>query len=384
MITPSGLRVEEVAATGDLGRYRADWDALAERAPGAELFETFPWVTAWLDTYWEERPLAFLFVYAGEALVGLAPLLDDREGEIGCPRSLVTPVNPHARRCGLLTEGDPGEVVAAMVSHLEGSRRGARLRLRCCDANSAAVAALEAQTPRSLVRPKDATPIIRLEAGWEAYLASRPRHLRHELARKQKRLESEWDAKWVNVADAGGAERAMTDVLRIERNSWKDREGTSLVSEPSAAAFYNRMARSCAARGWLRVELLYLDGQPVAHILGAVHRGTYYALKTSYDEAYRAWSPGIVLFRHAIRKAFEDGLGTFDFLGADSRWKSELANDARLHVDACVFAGSAWRCRWDRVRVGRVKPFLERRAPALAALRRRVLDRSAGSPEAGE
>ena len=101
----------------------------------------------------------------------------------------------------------------------------------------------------------------------------------------------------------------------------------------------------------------------MAHILGAVYRGTYYALKTSYDEAYRAWSPGIVLFRHAIRKAFEDGLATFDFLGADSRWKSELANDARLHVDACAFAGSAWRCRWDRVRVGRVKPFLEAPGP---------------------
>lgn len=384
MTTPPGLRVEEVAATGDLGRYRADWDALAERAPGAELFETYPWVTAWLDTYWEGRPLAFLFVYSGDALVGLAPLLDDLEGEIGCPRCLVTPVNPHARRCGLLAEGDPGKVVAAMVSHLEGSRRGARLRLRCCDASSAAVAALEAQAPRSLVRRKNGTPIIRLEGGWEAYLAARPSHLRHELARKQRRLETEWDAEWVCLTDPTAVDRAMTDVLRIERSSWKHREGTSLVSEPSAAAFYTRMARSCAARGWLRVELLYLEGQPVAHLLGAVHRGTYYALKTSYVEAYRAWSPGIVLFRHAIGKAFEDGLGTFDFLGADSRWKSELANGTRLQVDACAFAASAWRCRWDRVRVGRVKPFVERRAPALIGLRRRVLGLSAGALEAGD
>ncbi len=54
----------------------------------------------------------------------------------------------------------------------------------------------------------------------------------------------------------------------------------------------------------------------------------------------------MVLFQHAIRKAFEDGLATFDFLGADARWKSELANDLRAHVDACAFAGSALRCRW--------------------------------------
>jgi len=380
----AALRVEEVTAAGDLGSHRAAWERLAERAPHAELFETYPWITAWLETYWTDGPLAFLFVFSGEELVGLAPLLDDRDGTIGCPRSLATPVNPHARRCGLLVAGEPEGIVAAMLDHLERSRRGSRLRLRRCDAASPVVAALEARHPLSLVRQKGANPIIRLDGDWEAYLASRPRHLRHELARKRKRLETEWDAKWVNVSDAAGAERAMTEVLRIERNSWKDREGTSLVSEPGAATFYGRLARTCAPLGWLRVELLYLDGQPVAHLLGLVHRGVYYALKTSYDEAYRAWSPGVVLFQHAIRKACEDGLTTFDFLGADSRWKSELANDVRPHVDACAFAGSALACRWHRVEASRIKPFLEERAPGVLAVRRRVRESRSEAAEAGE
>ena len=384
MTSPSGLRVEEVTAASGLGPFQAEWEGLAERAPHAELFETHLWITAWLDSYWKDGPLAFLFVRSGEELVGLAPLLDDREGSLGCPHSLVTPVNPHARRCSLLAAGDPGPVVAAALAHLERTRRGSRMRLRCCDASSPVVAALEGRRPLSLIRQKDCSPIIRLEGDWEAYLASRPRHLRRELARKRKRLETEWDAKWVSVADSAGAERAMTDVLRIERSSWKDREGTSLVSEPGASAFYARIARNCAARGWLRLELLYLDGEPVAHILGVAHRGTCYALKTSYDEAYRAWSPGIVLFQHAIRKAFEDGLHTFDFLGDDSRWKTELANDQRAHVDACAFSGSALRCRWDRARVVRIKPFLEERAPALVMLRRRVLDGPAEAPDSGE
>jgi CelD/BcsL family acetyltransferase involved in cellulose biosynthesis len=382
--SPSDLRVEEVTAASGLSPFQAEWESLAERAPHAELFETHLWITAWLDSYWKDGPLAFLFVRSGEELVGLAPLLDDREGSLGCPHSLVTPVNPHARRCSLLAAGDPGPVVAAVLAHLEGTRRGSRMRLRCCDASSPVVAALEQRRPLSLIRQKDRSPIIRLEGDWEAYLATRPRHLRREMARKAKRLDTEWDAKWVSVADPAGAERAMTDVLRIERNSWKDREGTSLVSEPGASAFYTRIARNCAAKGWLRLELLYLDGEPVAHILGVAYRGTCYALKTSYDEAYRAWSPGIVLFQHAIRKAFEDGLRTFDFLGDDSRWKSELANDQRAHVDACAFSGSALRCRWDRARVDRIKPFLEERAPALVALRRRVLDGPAETPDAGE
>jgi len=379
MSTGAGLRVEEITSAEALSGHRAKWEDLAERAPGAELFETYPWITAWLDTYWKGRPLAFLFLYDGDDLVGLAPLLDDREGSIGCPRSLVTPVNPHARRCALLAFRDPGPVVEAVLAHLERTRRRSRVRLRCCDAASPAVAAFEACGSRHVMRVKEGTPIIRLEGDWDDYLRSRDRRVRHQLSRKRKRLEAEWDAKWVSVADAAQADRALTEVLGIERRSWKDREGTSLLSEPGARAFYTRVARDCAARGWLRIELLHLDGEPVAHLFGVVFRGTYYALKTSYDEAYRAWSPGIVLFQHVIRRAFEENLHTFDFLGEDARWKSELANGRRAHVDACAFSADALRCRWDRVRVDKVKPFLEERAPALLALRRRLTEQR-GAP----
>jgi CelD/BcsL family acetyltransferase involved in cellulose biosynthesis len=377
-------RIEEVGTAPGLSRFQAAWEVLAECAPRGELFESPLWLTAWLDAYWRDRPLAFLFVFLDERLVGMAPLLNDREGILGCPDCLVTPVNPHARRCSLLAEGDPAPVVAAVMDHLESTRRGARLRLRCCDAAAPVVAALAERNHLALIRQKEATPIIRLDGGWEAYLASRPRHLRHELARKRKRLETERNAKWVEVGDPAEVEAAMGEVLRIERNSWKHAEGTSLASEPGAAGFYAALARRAALRGQLRLELLYLDGEPAAHILGIVFRGTYYALKTSYDEACRRLSPGVVLFQHAIRRAFEEGLRTFDFLGADARWKTELANAERAHVDACAFSPSAWRCRWDRVRVERIKPLLEEHAPAVATLRRRVLDRSAEAPAAGE
>jgi CelD/BcsL family acetyltransferase involved in cellulose biosynthesis len=376
----SRLRIEEVGTAGGLEHFRPAWEVLAERAPHAELFETPLWLSAWLDAYWRDRPLAFLFAFSDERLVGLAPLLDDREGLLGCPDCLVTPVNPHARRCSLLAEGDPGPVVAAVMSHLERTRRGARLRLRCCDGAAPVVAAIQEHHPLSLIRPKEACPLIRLEGDWEGYLASRPRHLRHELARKRKRLETEKDAKWISLGDPAEVEAGMAEVLRIESTSWKHAEGTSIASEAGAAGFYSTLARSAAARGRLRLELLYLDGEPAAHILGIVFRGTYYALKTSYDEAYRQLSPGIVLFQHAIRRAFEERLAVFDFLGADARWKTELANAERAHVDACAFSPSAWRCRWDQVRVDRIKPFLEEHAPAVAALRRRILDSSAGAP----
>jgi CelD/BcsL family acetyltransferase involved in cellulose biosynthesis len=380
--TGVALRVAEVTRSADLAPHLAAWRRLAERAPSAELFETPLWVTAWLETFWGDRPLAFLFVYDADRLVGLAPLLDDQEGSIGCPGSLVTPVNPHARRCCLLHEGDPALVLEAVVAYLEENRRAWRMRLRCADATAPAVAAIRDRRPLALERDGGDTPVIRMGEGWDAYWAGRPRQVRRELERKQKRLTAAWEAEFLSLADPAEQEAALADVLRIESRSWKEPVGTSIGSEPGAADFYWRLAGGGAAEGWLRVELLYLNGEPAAHICGMVRRGVYYALKTSYDQAYRAWSPGVVLFHRVIRRSFAEGLDTFDFLGAESRWKCELGNAVRAHVDACLFADGALRCRWDRVRETRVKPFVHRRAPLLVDLRRRFRSRTA-APRTG-
>jgi CelD/BcsL family acetyltransferase involved in cellulose biosynthesis len=310
----------------------------------------------------------------------VAPLLEDPEGRIGCRRSLVTPVNPHARRCAILCRADRTEaVLAAITNHLEQTRSGFRLRLRCADAASEIVARIGARASRTLIREAGCSPIIRIDGTWDDYLAGRSRHLRRELARKRKKLEAQWTVAWTTAGTPEDHERAMTAVLEIERNSWKDREGTSICAEPGAAAFYSKLARSAAAAGRLRIELLHLDGRPVAHLLGLVHRGTYYALKTSYDEAYRTWAPGVVLFQYVIERSFADELSTFDFLGDHSRWKDELANDSRHHVDACTFASDALRCRWDAARHTRIKPFLREHAPGVLNLRRRLLDLAGGT-----
>ena len=384
MTSPSGLRVEEVTAASELGPFQAEWEGLAERAPHAELFETHLWISAWLDSFWKDGPLAFLFVRSGEELVGLAPLLDDREGSLGCPHSLVTPVNPHARRCSLLAAGDPGPVVAAVLAHLERTRRGSRMRLRCCDASSPVVAALERRRPLSLMRQKDASPIIRLEGDWEEYLASRPRHLRHELARKRKRLETEWDAKWVSVADAAGAERAMTDVLRIERNSWKDREGTSLVSEPGASAFYTRIARNCAARGMaapgVAVPGRRAGGAPPGSGLPRHLLRPQDLLRRGLPRLVAGGRPVPVRHPQGLRGRPGDLRLPGGRLPLEDRTGQRPAGPRR-----CLrLRRSALHCRWDRARVARIKPFLEERAPALVALRRRVVDGPAKAPEAGD
>ena len=49
--------------------------------------------------------------------------------------------------------------------------------------------------------------------------------------------------------------------------------------------------RALAASGQLHLQLLTLDGEPIAHNIGCIHRDVYYYVKTSYAAAHRPASP---------------------------------------------------------------------------------------------
>ncbi len=370
------LRVEEVNDVTALEGYRERWRALADRAERVEIFQSYEWLTAWLDCFWQQRPIAFVFVTEGERLLGLAPLLDDAQGAVGCARSLALPVNSHAVRADLLCVGDEAEVAAALLDHLRRTRRQVKVRFKTClCASPAARAVLEAAPHHRMATMSlegRCSRLIRLDGDWQGYLESRSRHFRSELRRKRRKLERAGRVRWRVVARADECERALEDVYRIEKRSWKEGAETSITAEPRLERFYHRFALRAADRGWLRLFLLQLDAEPIAYIYGVAYRNEYYAIKTSYDQRYRALSPGVVLFAHALEHACDHGLVAVDLLGVDARWKRELANDLRRYGEICVFSRGLVRCHGCALRAERLKPWVRRRAPRLLAWRRRL------------
>jgi hypothetical protein len=110
-LTGSGkLQVAEVTDQRDLETYRAPWEELLARTPQSGFFDTYEWLNTWLEFFWRERAIAFLFVYRDGSPVALLPLLMDELGEIWCRHTLALPVNSHATRAGLI-----GEIAAADV-----------------------------------------------------------------------------------------------------------------------------------------------------------------------------------------------------------------------------------------------------------------------------
>ncbi len=123
----------------------------------------------------------------------------------------------------------------------------------------------------------------------------------------------------------------LAEFLALEASGWKGARGTAVAADPRTRRFYERLVEVAAARGWLALRSLDLDGRPVAMHLGLVYRGTYYLPKPAYDEALGPCSPGQLLFREVVAECEARGLAALDFLGPDMPWKRDWSPLHRAH-----------------------------------------------------
>lgn len=364
------LRVECLEDPDQLFGYLDDWADLHERSPLAEPFNSPEWITSWLEAFWKDRPTAFFFIWNDRQLVGLVPMLEDESGDLWCPHSLVNPVNSQGPRASVLLEGEATEpVVESVLGELERLGRRTRVALKNLPVGSPIIPSLsrgaDAHGMGWACREETSSLIVDLEGDWETYLAGRTKHVRSEIRRKRKRFSEAGRAALRIASDVESVKASLQQIKEVERESWKEKEGSSITAGGDVEGFFEVLTVRLAAKGSVRIYVLDLDDRPVAHAVCAVARQDVYALKTSYGTDWAHLSPGAVLMGHVIEDAFKQRFRALDFMGAPEAWKQQLATRSRGYVSVCLSPKWSPRCGLCRTMESTVKPLARRKAPGL-------------------
>jgi ribosomal protein S18 acetylase RimI-like enzyme len=163
------------------------------------------------------------------------------------------------------------------------------------------------------------------------YHAGLPSQLRSNLERGRGRLDraGSWSLR---IIDKPGPELedALRDYARIYAASWKE-------PEPHPR-FIPGLCRMAAARGWLRLGVLSVAGEPGAAQLWLVKDGTASIYKLAYDERLRRYSPGSLLTAHMMARCIdEDRVRVVDYLTGDDAYKRDWMSHRRERVGLVAF-----------------------------------------------
>jgi len=158
-------------------------------------------------------------------------------------------------------------------------------------------------------------PFLQSTLEGDEYLkqALRPHHLR-EFRRLRRRLAELGTLEHHVARNPSEIRLGVEAFLSLEAAGWKGRERSAMATDRYRAAFAREAVDRLAERDLCRIHTLTLDGKVIACLIVFVESGIAYTWKTTYDEAYAAYSPGTLLMLDVTRYHLDDP----NILGTDS------------------------------------------------------------------
>jgi hypothetical protein len=173
---------------------------------------------------------------------------------------------------------------------------------------------------------------------WEsstAYFAALSRKSRSNVSRQMRTLLAAGNVQLLTSSDRETL-RPLFELYRsVEAHSWKARTDVAFEGVHKRMEYFTAlMERDQPMR--ITIQILLLDGVPIAGLItGAFARGLY-ALHIAYDDRYARLAPGSAILLMGMRLAIAGGSEFFNLLQGfgyyKSRWLAEMTGTQSLQI----------------------------------------------------
>jgi CelD/BcsL family acetyltransferase involved in cellulose biosynthesis len=329
-----------------IDRYAASWEKLCNEA-GSPPFLRPEWIAAYLRAFEPGSEIVLLTASIGEKLAAIMPLIRKSCWYAGVPMvKLAGPANAHSVQFDIARlPGAAGEAaVRALWGLLKKTPGWHMLELPVFPDNGACQRLMgwaAEEGLRSLTFLFQDSPILRMQPDGEGrlnWLGGTSRHFRHELRRFARLLEAETGSKPQLVRETQANPSLLGQFYELEAAGWKGHEGSAIQCSSETRAFYDQIAREAAARGYLRLYSLEVNGSMVAGAFGVTTEGCSYPMKIAYDEGLRRCGPGQLMFNGILEECAAKQIKELFFGGDRDRYKTSWTQDTLPHFNGFVFA----------------------------------------------
>jgi CelD/BcsL family acetyltransferase involved in cellulose biosynthesis len=367
-LTPSELtmpRVIEINDFDQLEGYRLLWHKLLAETRNASHFQSLDWLEAWWRHHGAGQTLRVLVVRSGDETLGILPLTVRTEPtKVGPLRVLTYPLDGGGSFYGPIGP-QSAATLAAALKHIQQSRRDwDLLDLRGvhrdgCDFGRTPNA-LRFNQFQAYEQPWKQVPTVDLASGWDDYWASRDNVWKTNLRRSEQNLAQRGTVTYVRYRPAGAAYddgEPRWDLYGLcESLAMQSSQGLQIsdaTTPPAATREFFREAHAYAAHaGGVDVNLLFLDGRPVAYAYNYHYQGRVESLAIGSDVNLSTSEPGSALMTRMLQDSCQRGDHTFLLAAGpaatNGRWHTSLETSYRYtHFPVLGIRAQALRLnRW--------------------------------------
>lgn len=367
--------VRDVAAFAALAD---DWAALyAAAGTGLQMFQRYDWCAVWIRHYLPQVPnarqkLAIGTIHRGGALIGILPFVTERKHGVTRLAFLGDPVGQYG---DVLVAHVPDReaVLADAWAHLVSVTGTDVVDLRKVRAD-AIIAPLIATLSATITGTEEAPYCDLTKVASYAALEERiSAKLKKNWRRQQRRLEDR-GLLTSDVLSAGDAAAEDARLALIIKRAWLIEKGllSRAFKDDRFQNFFADAARLGAAKTGVGLDVLRTNGEMAAASLSVSAKDRRALHVVVYGLKFEKAGAGSINLANALRRAFEDGVKTFDFLAPRHDYKMDWA-DGVVAVNDYALALTARGRLYSRVYLGGIRSVAKATIARLPTRARRLL-----------
>ena len=347
IITPMQFSI--LTDLGQLGSLEAEWRTLLSESVSPVPFLDPAYQRRWWQTFgggeWpsEVSQLQIIIARESDRLVGIAPLFfSEKPGSPAALRFIgsievsdyldfvVRPADLHPFLDGLLAFIQTRQELPSQQLVLDNIRD-----------DSATLIALEAACARSgwvyersILQP---SPYIPLPASWDDYLAGLDKKQRHEIRRKIRNAESNFETAWYIHSSQTGCDGEVEQFIRMMRN---EADKDAFLTAPMTD-FMRSAAEFACSQGMLHLSFLTMNSEQAAAFLSFINGERLLVYNSAFNPDFFSFSPGWVLLAKIIHWAIENGFHEVDMMRGNEVYKYRFGGiDRHVYRVNCQPAGA--------------------------------------------
>ena len=160
-----------------------------------------------------------------------------------------------------------------------------------------------------------------------AYFKALPKKYRSNLARQMRNLLAAGQVELLSSSDPASTPALFELCLGIEPRSWKVQANANIGRHPARVAFF-RSLLDAGQPMRVSIQILLLDGLPIAGIISGAFGAGLYALHIVYDDRVNRFAPGSAMLLMGMRQAIDGHCAFFNLLSGfgyyKARWLAEM------------------------------------------------------------
>lgn len=307
--------------SGDFADVAAGWEGLLAASTNFHVFFTPQWQGAWWQVFSGDSELMLLAARHDGEMAGILPLR--RQGET---LSFIGSSDVCDYMDFVICPGHEAAILSQLLDYLE------PMDWKSLDLHSLLPDSITLRHFVPLARQRghtvettqeDVSPRFSLPSDWDEYLSRLSRKDRHELRRKIRRL-SQVESKYSAVTDQRLLVRDLDDFLDLFGQARDDKRE---FMTDRMNSFFKAMAHSVAAKGYLRLAFLEVQGKRVASAMYFDCWDHFHLYNSGYDPRYASLSVGLLCKAFCIRDGILERKSHFDFLRGAEPYKYDLGGE---------------------------------------------------------